>query len=276
MSERPADLPDYRNPPVAEVVFGLNYACDEPFLAPHIGLYWQLIKEDFPDIQHHPPLDPQVEDLSREVRESGRTVQIISGAPPLPRCWFVDTAGNTLIQLQPDRFIGNWRKITGDEAYPRFEKLRDAFLSRWLQFGTFAEGIGLGSPIIKQAELTYVNHIPQGTCWQEMSDVSKVISPLDGLGRTRFLQHLESLQCFLHYRLPDDSGRLHVAIDPVVRRDGDETQIVLRVKLTARGPVAGETEDAVKDWFTLAREWIVRGFTDLTSDEAHAEWERVT
>ena len=61
----------------------------------------------------------------------------VSGLPPLPRCWFLNDTETRLIQLQADRFIHNWRKVTGKEEYPRYEAIRDEFIDRWDEFCMF-------------------------------------------------------------------------------------------------------------------------------------------
>jgi hypothetical protein len=51
MSDRPIDLPDFTNPPVTEVVLGVQFNSIERFLAPHVGLFWQRLVPEFPDVE---------------------------------------------------------------------------------------------------------------------------------------------------------------------------------------------------------------------------------
>ncbi len=46
------------------------------------------------------------------------------------------------------------------------------------------------------------------------------------------------------------------------------------VELTVRGIPKDKSVETMWQWFDLAREWIVRGFTDLTGQEMHSRWER--
>jgi hypothetical protein len=48
----------------------------------------------------------------------------------------------------------------------------------------------------------------------------------------------------------------------------------VQLRLTARGLPDGQDLDGVLAWMDLGREWIVRGFADITSPSAHALWER--
>ena len=63
MEKRPADLPEFKEPPIGEVVFGLHFATAEPLEAPHIGLYWTLIQADFPKFSVHSPIASKIENL---------------------------------------------------------------------------------------------------------------------------------------------------------------------------------------------------------------------
>jgi hypothetical protein len=42
---------------------------------------------------------------------------------------------------------------------------------------------------------------------------------------------------------------------------------VLLLDLTVRGIGRDKSPGGMTDWFDLAREWIVRGFTDLTGED---------
>lgn len=46
MSKRP--LPEYRLPPVIEVVCGVQFAPIPGFLSVHFGEFWQRVKEAYP------------------------------------------------------------------------------------------------------------------------------------------------------------------------------------------------------------------------------------
>ena len=103
-------LPDYNSPPISEVVCGISF---EPLVEqkiPHYGLFWNTIREDFPNCEHAPPL------IDTD-KESQLTNEI-----PLPRVWLINKSNNLLIQLQNNRFIYNWRRLKSDDNYPRFKE----------------------------------------------------------------------------------------------------------------------------------------------------------
>lgn len=81
----------------------------------------------------------------------------------------------------------------------------------------------------------------------------------------------------MSFPLPESTGRLHVTLRQMRRiQDGRE---VLALDLTARGFPAGPEasgRESMLSWFDVAREWIVRGFADLTTLEAQKDlWGRI-
>ncbi|MNP57063.1 hypothetical protein D3C76_1518510 [compost metagenome] len=72
--------------------------------------------------------------------------------------------------------------------------------------------------------------------------------------------------------MPNAAGTLLVKLGSG-KVKGEENKVQI-LELAARGPVIDRSEAAMNEWFGLAREWIVRGFTDLTSKDAHALWGR--
>lgn len=55
---RPADLPDYDNPPVNEVVIGIQF--DQlAITGAHIGLFWEELRDEFPKPLEQPLSSPE-------------------------------------------------------------------------------------------------------------------------------------------------------------------------------------------------------------------------
>ena len=87
----------------------------------------------------------------------------------------------------------------------------------------------------------------------------------------KFLPAPRSTNFRFQYPLPNGKGTLHVTVTHGKRVSDQKGVMVL--DLTARGPASSEGSD-MQQWFDLAHEWIVKGFTDLTTVEAHARWKR--
>jgi len=278
MSERPTDLPEFERPPVTEVVLGVQFKTEKPLRVPHMGLFWQTIREDFPDFLEHPPLDPQIEQLPTDMSsvppgppEMG--IQIGMGAFPPPRCWFVDPPGNKVIQVQPDRFLHNWRKITREEEYPRYETIRDEFTDRWRKFVSFLNDQQLGAPTVIQAEVTYVNHIPKDSCWSKTDDMPNVFSCLKPVDEADLFGPMETMEFNIRRRLPDNRGRLYIQAAPAFTTK--DKSVILRMVLTTRGPVVDSSDASILDWMDMGRSAIVNSFTALTAPDAHKFWGRI-
>lgn len=276
-SSRPLDLPDFGEPPVTEVVLSVQFERLPGFRMAHIGLLWEQFRHDFPKLEEHPLLEPVVESFESEMPAPIKGFRIRAfETPPLARAWFLNDAGTQLIQVQPDRFIHNWRKVHDQEVYPRYEAIRDAFTEELERFSKFVELEGLGSLQFNQCEVTYVNHINSGSIWTKHAELPKIV---------RFWNDLEDL--FLPE--PDDvsfnvrhiirgldgipAGRLYISLQPGWRID-DKTPLYV-LELTARGAPRAPGITGVTTFLDIGREWIVRGFAAITTPKMHSTWRRI-
>lgn len=265
---QPLDLlPNYENPPVVEVVLGVQFEEIPKFLSVHLGSFWECLRSDYSEVEDKPPLPSVFED--RPSREPSLEVMDL---PPLRRAFLVHSSKNYLLQVQPTRFLHNWRKLKSTDAYPRFVTAEERFLNNWKIFREFVEQSKLGPIKANQYELTYINHIfAEGRGFpQAIHEYSHIFS----WSKERpdfFLPGPASLGMDIKFRLPEKRGVLHVSLKHG-KRLSDKTEVLI-LELTARGPAQGDASD-MKSWFSIAHEWIVRGFTDLTTATAHERWGR--
>lgn len=124
--KRPDYLPDFNNPPLDEVVLGVQFA-QVPGYASVFGMkVWDLFRSEFPKLQEHPVLESQFETFGGANIQAGPKIHV--GAPPtVSRLWFISSDESHLLQFQPDRFIVNWRKRKETQAYPHFESIAERF-----------------------------------------------------------------------------------------------------------------------------------------------------
>jgi len=261
---------EYENPPVVEVVCGILFTPIEQLLAPHLGLLWEKFKVGYPKCQEVPPLMPVIE----RFEQLSEPEMKISDTPPLPRIWFLDADDNRIIQVQRDRFLHNWKRMCPEDEYPRYRIVIETFRRYLALFQSFLAEADLGGIQPLQYEMTYVNIIPQGEAWDDTSELGRVFP--DFIWRVndkRFLAKPDAFVWRTRFVLPDRKGRLHTKIE-MGRRVKDEHPL-LRFELTARGIGTDRSLDGMWGWFDTAREWIVRGFTDLTGSEAQENiWRR--
>ncbi len=277
MNDMDKPLPDYANPPVVEVALSVQFEPLKALRAAQIGLLWAEFRERFPLLEEHPPIDPVIE------RFGGRPVSATRGirfqlveAPPTPRSWFLSESGNELIQVQQDRFVQNWRKATGEIKYPRYKHLRETFAGQLQIFRTFLQRERLGDLVPNQCEVTYVNHIVAGNGWQDFGDLDKVLTILNDTYSDGFLEEPEDVRLGLRYVIRNGRreplGRLHIAVEPAFRKQDDCPMYVMN--LTARGRPDGEGLEGVMRFLDIGREWVVRGFTSITTAQMHLLWGR--
>ncbi|MCK4292514.1 MAG: TIGR04255 family protein [Planctomycetes bacterium] len=261
MKSSPLSLPDYENPPVIEVVFGVHFETLRDFKAPHTGLFWdKLDREEYPDCEERPPIGFVQEVFGETPPPLAVSIEQLTH-PPLPRLFFINKVRNHLVQVQQDGFLQNWRKLQADNKYPRYEELFPKFLDSWGLFTAFLKEQNIGEAKVRQYELTYMNHILRGEGWLYPNEVGSVFRDLSYAKNERFLAEPESVAWRTTYRLPDNKGRLHVRMNQAVSRQTKDQVFVL--ELTARGI----NDEGVQAWFDMAHEWIVRGFEDLTTME---------
>lgn len=270
MTVRPADLPDFENPPVVETLLSVQFdRLSLPKVA-HFGLYWDEIRSRFPQTEEQGEL-PTITERFPDQPQANFGIQLQTlAAPPAPRFWFINKEGTELIQVQRDRFIKNWRKAGDQDQYPRYEHVKLGFDQDFGRFTEFVSRNELGTVRVNQCEVTYINHIVAGQGWETHADIEKVFTswhqPVTALPGPA-----EEIAFRAKFPILDDSssfcGRLHVAVQPV-RRITDSKPMFL-MELTARGQI-----DAGTEFFDLGRRWIVKTFAELTTPLMHNVWGR--
>lgn len=271
---RPDDLPDYRQPPIDEVVLGLQFAPIVGFSELHTGLFWQTIREEYPHTQSQPRLEGPVEDLTAPPFTPPPPFMIPLGGAIQGRTWLISADDVYLLQIQDTRFIHNWRRR--EDEYPHLDVLRDRFWSSYHRFLALLDREKFSRPELQQLELVYINWIPgSGTpTYFKPAEASALSAP--------FVGPAPDDQSFgARYTVRDDDGvpvaRLYAECQPAMRMNPkvNEGSVGTQFTLTFKAPVAGDvSEDVVNGLLSRGRETIVRSFTDLTTDAAHDEWGR--
>ncbi len=267
---QPQDRPDFENPPVIETVLSVQFRPLGAMRVAHFGLLWNQFRDRYPTTEERPTLDPVVERFPEPVRRRlGLHLPLVETPPP-PRVWFVHRSQNELLQVQTDRFIRNWRKTGDGDAYPRYEKVREWFDHDFMKFKHFASQEDLGPIEVNQCEVTYVNHIVAGDGWTSHEDIDKVLTVWRQPG-TPIPGRAEDATFHARFPIKDATGlpvgRLHVDVQAAFRNSDSKPMFVLN--FTARGMLGTTTE-----FFDLGREWIVRSFATMTTEEMHQVWKR--
>ncbi len=271
-------LPEFDNPPVVEVALSVQFDPLVKLRTPQLGLLWKEFGNDFPRIEEHPPIEPISETFGTRSAPTEPRVRVeMLRKPQVPRCWFLNEHGTELIQVQNDRFVHNWRKVQEGQEYPRFEKhIRPRFDEEFARLQQFFEREQIGVLTPNQCEVTYVNHIESCQVWAKHGELAKVFAYCTELTRSEFLQEPEELRMHgsfvIRRSAQEPIGRLRYSIEPAFRRSDDRPVFVLT--LVARGSPIDDSAEGAMAFIDLGREWIVRGFADMTTPEMHKIWGR--
>ena len=272
-SQRPADLPDFKSPPLTEVVLGAQFDVIPGFLTPHLGLIWQQFRSAFPHVEEHPPLQPVFEIFGSNPQFAASFQ--LSMQPDVPRLFFINDKRTELVQVQKDRFLHNWRKIGEGDDYPRFERMLQTFESGLATYVDTIVTAGLPAPVPNQCEVTYINQIPVAK-GQSLSDLTAdLFGRHTGNLMLKDLGEAEDLRFMIRYVIRDASGepfgRLIASAEPARRLDG---MPIVQLTMTARGRPLTSDKAGIAEFLKRGRASVVRGFTHLTGPKLHKIWGR--
>jgi uncharacterized protein (TIGR04255 family) len=260
----------FERPPVIETVFGVQFQPLQKWQIPTFGLFWATIRDRYPQYTVAPPLETQIEDISQPPRQMGGVAFNIFPGPPPPRCWFFNQSESQLIQVQPDRFIFNWKRGLVEAPYPHYESIRPILQKEWEHYCSFVASNALGKIDVRQCEVSYINHIEKGVEWKDFSELDSILTVWSGGVLNRTSLKPEDINIGIRYRLPERMGRLHVLCEPAIRTT--DYKEVLQLTLTARGVPESPDSKNVFEWFDIAQGLVREAFVDLTTEKMHEIW----
>lgn len=263
-----SDLPEYGNPPVVEVALSIMFDALPGYRVAHSGLLWSRLRDQFPVAEELPELPPTTEEPRGPIAPPRLEIM----ERPRLRTWFQSSDRTQLLQVQSNRIAYNWKKGTDEHQYPSYEEVERRFRNVLPIFVEFVSTEGLGKLETTQAELTYVNHIREPH--NAIDRVFNVFRHPVGKG---FLPLPEDVVHYVaRYPIVEMSkelrGRLTVEFQSAyLTSDRSE---VLSLNMIARGKPLTPDVDGALAFLNIGHEWIVRGFTELTTPEMHSKWDR--
>jgi len=274
MPKSPQNFADFKNPPVSEVALSVQFERLEKLRTPYIGLLWKEYEnQDLTTVDEKEPLEPVIETFENIRRKHLHVM--FSSKPEMPRIWFINNDDTELVQIQQDRFVRNWRKRAAKtSSYPRYSKLKNKFIGDYKIFTDFLAEYQLGDIKPNQCEVTYVNPIPAESKWIKIDDIDKIIRIFRKPNpKYNFLPETEDINLGMRFIIHNDAeepiGRLYISLQPVI---SVENERVFLLTLTSRLSPATQDLNGVLHALDLGREWIVRGFIDITSQNMHIFW----
>jgi len=264
--------PKYDNPPVVETVIGVQFPELARFHCAHFGLYQEHIKARFSKFEDRPRIRPAAEPFPRRLIPPEPPFQIrASGAPE--RVWYIAQSGHELLQVQPDRFMFNWRAQGGSAKYPSYDVNSGRFLEEFAKFRQFCLDQGIEEPTPELAEVTYVNHIVPGPGESALDLFGRVFTGLRWETTDGLLSAPESASFNRVWVIPEQQGRLYaqanLAYEVLTKRE------LIQLEITAR--VNRAQSDQVESALELAHAWVVHGFASMTDPDIQRErWRRLS
>jgi hypothetical protein len=231
--------------------------------ASHYGLFWNQIREEFPETEDQPPL----------IRPEEAFSMAIQPRYPLPRCWYVHRDRNLLIQLQGNRIWLNWRRLGSSSQYPRFPALLDIFQRISSQLAEFFRVANVGLLMPVSFDLTYVNHIPLGAICPSYDRVGNFMRDVAWRRRDSKLPVPEGIAWTGTFAV--EGIRLAAELKTGKEQVGELRPLYV-LELRATSPnllVAERLADSNFEWYTHAHGILLDAFDDLTTPEArHEHW----
>lgn len=265
-TQRPDHLPDFRNPPLNEVVLGVQFGSPQGYQQIYAGEVWNLFRTEFPKVEEQPPIAPAFETFGLPTK-GRQQIGLITGASH-DRFWFLRQDGDELIQFQQDRLLHNWRKVGEETEYPRFESMVTRFRDELGQLQDYMNKLSPQTLAINQCEISYINHI---------STDSKNLTASDWLRYVAFGEN-EPDDFSISFRevIRDTDGNPfgRLICDASVGLKADRQPVIV-LTLTVRGTPKGPGIDSSIEFLAMGRDLIVCKFAELTTDDAHKIWGRV-
>ena len=277
---RPRDLPEWSQPPLDEVAIAIQFNDLPRFKSVHYGLFYSNVRQEFPGVEERQRLPSKFETFGQRGTEALNLE--LDPTPPLRRVWLLSSDEHELLQLQPNRFIFNWRKRSGEGTYPRFDKIYPKFRQHLSLFRGFVEEQDLGSLKINQCELSYFNNLPLAADESFDAGMSRHFRNWTSVPTVHYASgasvESENARFNLSFiaRLAkggEPTGRVHVDATPSYNEEARAK--LIRLTITFRSPLLASTDvDPLDATMAVGREAIVRVFDSLGSDECHENWGR--
>ncbi|WP_300641838.1 TIGR04255 family protein [Nocardioides sp.] len=196
------EWPRFDEPPLVESVAALEFAPIPYFGLSVLSRLHDLWLPQFPVISEHPTLQP-----TRPALQGPGFSFEFGLVPSQTRVWMASPDQQSLIQIQHDRLILNWRRLDASgTSYPGFESLRNEFIELT---GQFIQVVGEVSPLV--TEWSYVNAIDP-TVVVGSSAFAVWNEPVLAEETTPVLTRFQHVRAF---DVVGGSGQLDVVVEPL-------------------------------------------------------------
>jgi uncharacterized protein (TIGR04255 family) len=250
----------FENPPINELVVSLFHLPIPELKAQHIGIYWSRVRERY-------PLCEQQSVVATPSDTQPLITPITGEVFPLPRFWFYSDAHPTLIQVQRNAFMVNWRRLPSlaGREYPHYEMVIADFWRELENYKPFVQEIGGKLDVIQRCELNYVNVIGTNEFFAEPAQVANVLPSLEGFCDLNANErNLAGLAATIAYQVDPN-----LSIDITIRlgRRSDTNEQALGLELKAYGVPSDLSLEGARGWYDLAHDATYKLFLDATAKQ---------
>lgn len=256
MTSPSSKLPSYSRPPVVEVAVGVHFLQLPGLTALPLVQMANTWSDRYPSVEEQSPLPPVFS-------SPGTMPGFHVGTPPV-RLWLLSADKSVLLQIQRDRLLLNWRKLTPSDEYPRYDWLREELTRCWEHFAELVgehEEYGVLQPAL--AEVTFLNHVPMA----DPAHLGDTLAPL----RPGWVpaQHFSTV-FQVEQQLHDEEGstRGHQSIGAAYNDGGLQLELTSRISLDGYPSDTGTILDALD----VAHNAGVISFDHVTTEQAHKVW----
>lgn len=261
--------PHFSRPPIHEQAIALGFERLPDFDIVDHGLFWNLIKDQFPQADTAARLPEATELFEGSEGQVSFTV-----VPPalLSRSVFKNAMAGELLQLQDNMFAFNWIRENPEVEYPRFERTSARLWDLYDKYVEYFAGRYGRSPSLRQCEITNVNIIPIqefGKTFDALDQIF-IVDPFEwrvpGLTAETYERRRQ------HKIVGEDGapiGRLHSVIAPVFGQSGEQ---LFKFELTARSAPAIRSKAEAVAFFNVAHNIINGAFLASVTTRAREHW----
>lgn len=257
-----AKLPDYQDPPVAEIVAAVQFSPVGSFRIPEIIRLDEAFGSDWSLFEAREALEAIVESPPG-VPPAGR-FGLGFGSPP-QRAMFSGGDGRWLLQVQHDRVALNETRMPTSRP-----SARTAIPELRRQLAKVGPALGQdslnGCPSTPElVELVYVNHIDESRGFTSWGDLGELLVGIGSSPGTARMTDPEGMQVAWSFPLNESGafvGRFRAEVVPAATGG-------IQLQLNSRRYVQGRDPFAVLE---QCHEDIVCGFDDMTTPKAHEIW----
>jgi uncharacterized protein (TIGR04255 family) len=184
----------------------------------------------------------------------------------MPRFWFSSDKHPTLIQLQRNAFMLNWRRVANAGEYPHFETVIGDFWQEFDRYAEFVREVVNGKlDVVQRCELNYINLIQPNEFFATPSDVSAILPALSGLKELSAEdRNLAGLNATINHRV---SQNLFVDLTIRLGKRTDNGSLALGLELKAHGTPSDLSISGAREWYTAAHDATYQLFLTATSKQ---------